>query len=320
MPGSRLVSFGQTSWLVPALAGLLLTGLFSPAISDSDFWWHLKTGQYIQDHRGLPVPDPFAFTTTGAKPAYAGEEITRHFNLTHEWLAQSLLYGIYRMAGFPGVVLARALLLTAFCGLAALIAYRRSGGLYRSLAAAMATAAAVTPFAVDRPFLVTFVLLAATLAIFEFRRFLWALPVIFLAWANCHGGFFLGLVAAAAYSAEAWLRKEPDRRQVWIWSAAATIISGLNPNGYRIFEILVFYRNSFLTSRLLEWARPPLWPPSLFSVLLVGGAAVLVWARRRVRPVDWILFAAFSGAGLTAYRNVPLIGLWAPIVIVAYLP
>jgi hypothetical protein len=128
------------------------------------------------------------------------------------------------------------------------------------------------------------------------------------------------LVAAAAYSAEAWLRKEPDRRQVWIWSAAATIISGLNPNGYRIFEILVFYRNSFLTSRLLEWARPPLWPPSLFSVLLVGGAAVLVWARRRVRPVDWILFAAFSGAGLTAYRNVPLIGLWAPIVIVAYLP
>ena len=50
---------------------------------------YLKTGQYILTHHRLPVPDPFAYTTAGAAPAYPGEAATRHFNLTHEWLAQA---------------------------------------------------------------------------------------------------------------------------------------------------------------------------------------------------------------------------------------
>jgi len=105
--------------LVMALAAVLLVGWFSPEISDPDFWWHLKTGQYIWERHSLPVPDPFAFTTALAHPAYAGEERTRDFNLTHEWLAQALFYLIYRAAGFGGMVLVRAAMLTAFCALAA---------------------------------------------------------------------------------------------------------------------------------------------------------------------------------------------------------
>ena len=49
----------------------------------------------MQNH-ALPVPDPFAFTTAGAGEAYPGEAITRHFNLTHEWLAQALFYLVWR--------------------------------------------------------------------------------------------------------------------------------------------------------------------------------------------------------------------------------
>ena len=50
------------------LAALCLTGLFSTEISDPDFWWHLKTGEYIVQHGSLPVPDPFSFTTNLGKP------------------------------------------------------------------------------------------------------------------------------------------------------------------------------------------------------------------------------------------------------------
>ena len=45
------------------LTGLFLVGLFSTEIADSDFWWHLKTGQYIVQRHSLPVPDPFSFST-----------------------------------------------------------------------------------------------------------------------------------------------------------------------------------------------------------------------------------------------------------------
>src|ERR1017187_3828647 len=91
--------------LVLALAAVLLVGWFSPEISDSDFWWHLKTGQYIVEKHSLPVPDPFAYTTATSPLAYSGEALPRHFNLTHEWLSQVAFYLAYRIAGFGGVVL-----------------------------------------------------------------------------------------------------------------------------------------------------------------------------------------------------------------------
>ncbi|HEY1183933.1 MAG TPA: hypothetical protein VGE89_07100, partial [Bryobacteraceae bacterium] len=101
--------------LLAVLSAVLCLGLLSPEIRDSDFWWHLRTGQYIVETRSLPVPDPFAYTTAAAPSAYAGEDAVRRFNLTHEWLAQALVYAAYRAAGFPGVVMLRALLLAAFC-------------------------------------------------------------------------------------------------------------------------------------------------------------------------------------------------------------
>ena len=311
--------------LLLALSAVLLAGWFSPEISDTDFWWHLKTGQYIWEKHSLPVPDPFAYTTAMAGPAYAGEERTRDFNLTHEWLAQALFYLIYRAAGLGGVVLVRAAVLTAFCALAGLLAWRRCGGFYRALAAAFATAGVVSGFAVDRPYLITFLLLASTIAILETRRWLWLLPPLFLIWANCHGGYFLGWIVVAAYSAEAlfpaW-RKEPaaGARRLWIAGAVSILVSGINPNGFRILQILLYYRRSYLTSRLLEWAAPRLWPPDEFAVLLFGAAALLLWARRRVRLVDWLLFSAFAMAGLSAQRNIFLIGFLAPVLIASYFP
>jgi hypothetical protein len=306
--------------LLLALSALLLIGLFSKPVADSDFWWHLKTGQYIWQNRALPVPDPFAFTTRNAGAAYPGEEITRHFNLTHEWLFQVLLYGTYAAAGLPGVVLFRAILLAAFCGLVGLLAWRRSGGWLRAIAAALGTAGVAAAFAQDRPYLITFVLLAAATLILETRRPLWLLPLLFVVWGNCHGGFFLGWIVVGAYAVEALYRRDPHRKRVLLFGALAVLASGFNPNGFRIFQVLLYYRRSFLTSTLLEWSRPHLWPPALFEVLLAGAIVALIYARRRSRPVDWLLLAAFAAAGFAAYRNIVLIGFWAPVMIAVYWP
>ena len=94
--------------LLLALCALLLLGLFSREVYDSDFWWHLRTGQYIVGKRALPFPDPFAWTTARAPDAYPGEALTRRFNLTHEWLAQVVFYAVWRTGGIPAIVAARA--------------------------------------------------------------------------------------------------------------------------------------------------------------------------------------------------------------------
>ncbi len=296
-----------------ALAALCLLGLFSTEIADTDFWWHLKTGQYVVERRALPAPDPFSYTSELGPPAYPGEERVRYFNLTHEWLAQALWYLVYLAGGFPAVVLFKAVLLTGFCGLAGLLAARRSGEFWWGMAAAGAAASLAVLFRSDRPALVTFLLVAVFIWILERGRPLWALPVLSVVWANSHGGFFLGGVIVGAYAVAS--------RRHWPLAALTVAASGLNPSHFRIVEVLLAYRKSYLTDTLIEWTRPPLWgPPYMFPVLLYASAAALLLAWRRVRLSDWLLFAVFSAASLAAFRNVMLTALLAPVLIATYLP
>jgi hypothetical protein len=310
--------------LIPAATAavaILLLGLFSGEIFDPDFWWHLKTGQYIVQHHRLPVPDPFSYTTAGAAPGYPGEEQTRQFNLTHEWLAQVALYGAYALGGFPGVVFLRALLLTAACLMAGAIAARRTNSVWWGLAAALAAGSVGAVFATDRPTLVSFLFTMIFIAVMEWRRRLWILPALAVIWANCHGGFFLGWIVCAAYCADALVRRAPDVRRLLIVSGVTFLASGINPNGFAIIPTILRYRQSAMTAVNLEWMPPKLWAdPYGFHILLYASLPILVIGFRRVRTSDWILMAFFTYAALTAFRNEIYIGLFAPIVIASYFP
>jgi len=307
----------QPLWLRRAavvLTAICLLGLFSTEIADTDFWWHLKTGEYIIQRHSLPFPDPFAYTTSLNTPALPGENQVRHFNLTHEWLSQAILYLVYFIGGFPAIVLVRAALLAGLCGLAGFLTARLSKSFWAGIAAAFATAPIAIEFTADRPSLVTFLFVAAFVTLLELRRALWVLPALALVWSNCHGGFFLGWLVLLAYA----IGKD---RRLWLVTACSIAVSGLNPNGFGVLSTLFQYRHSEMTANLVEWHPPYLWgPPYAFDILLYAAALVLVLSWRKVRLAHWVLFAAFAGASLTAFRNIPLIGFLAPVLIGAYFP
>jgi hypothetical protein len=310
-------SLARLPWVAPAvifLAAVSLLSLFAGEISDTDFWWHLKTGQYIAETHALPATDPFAYTTPAAA-AYPGEQRVRRFNLTHEWLSQLAMYAVYALSGFPGIVLVRAILLIAICGLAGFLAARLSASLPAGILAACAAASVMVGFTADRPGVVTFLGVAVFVTLLELRRGWWALPPLMLVWANCHGGFFLGWVALLAYSVTT------RERRLWLATACAILVSGVNPNGFGVIETLLDYRRSPMTRDLIEWHRPSLWgAPYGFDILLYLAALALALGRKRVQPAQWILFAAFATASLMAFRNAPLIGFLAPVLIAAYFP
>ena len=89
------------SWplLVAALALLaILLGAPSDAVlRDPDTYWHLAAGRWILEHGSVPLSDPFSHTLPGA-PWVA-----------HEWLSEIILAGIFRLAGWSGLVVATAL-------------------------------------------------------------------------------------------------------------------------------------------------------------------------------------------------------------------
>jgi hypothetical protein len=296
---------------------------FSTEVADSDTWLHLETGKYVVEHQRIPNPDPFSFTTYLGR-ALPGEETVRAFNLTHSWLGQTIIYLAYAAGGFGGMVLLRACLMTAFCALAGLWVWRRSQNFYRALAAAFVTGFIASYFSSDRPYQITYVLIALTILILEYRRWMW-LPPLFLFWANCHGGFFMGFVVLGTYCAESlWqrLRGKPEagERRLWLVTAVCVPAAFLNPNGFLTLYILLAYNQSSLTSTIYEWQKPPLWPPSFLSLLLFAAVAVLVWQRRRTRLVDWLLLVLFGAAYLSAVRNSNLLGLVGPATIAMYLP
>src|SRR5689334_18612042 len=160
-------------WLQPlllALAAILLFSIFSGEIRDTDIWLHLKTGQHTWQTRALTVPDPFSYTSGITAARYRGEESSRYFNLTHEWLSQVLMYLLYALGGFPPLVATRAALLLGFCAIAGWIAFRRSGDFYLGVAGALAAGGVAYHFQQSRPFLITFICLALTMAILESGR------------------------------------------------------------------------------------------------------------------------------------------------------
>lgn len=310
-------------WALAALTALLLLGLFSTEVADTDFWWHLKTGELVLETGQLPAPDPFAYTTDLGEESYPGEEKVRYFNLTHEWLSQAFWRLLYGAGGFPLLVLWKALLLTTACGLAGYLAWRSTRHVSVGCLAALAGSPVLWMFASDRPALLTFALVPIFVTILELwrdggsNRRLWALPPLAVIWANSHGGFFMGWVVLGCYAVEA-LGSE-RRKPLWIAAAVSVAVSGLNPSGFGIVGILAGYRQSFLTQTLIEWSRPPLWgPPYVFQILLYATAAVLLLRLRKLRIAHGLLFVAFGAASLLAFRNLPLIAFTAPWLLAVY--
>ncbi len=173
---------------------LLAVALFTMAVRetlDPDMWWHLRTGEAILQG-GIPRQDIFSFT------------VPDNAWTTHEWLSQVFMWGVYRLGGFPGLIL-------TFAGLTAvsyLLVYRAAAGrpyLAGFVVLLAATAAAiiwgVRPQIFNSLFIALFIYLIERWRAGELRqRALWWLPLLTLLWANFHSGYLLGVVYLVVYT------------------------------------------------------------------------------------------------------------------------
>src|ERR1043166_3720182 len=157
-------------------------------LSDGDFWWHLKTGEYIINTHSIPKTDIFSFTNYG-KPWVA-----------HEWLSEVIFYVIFSKLGFNALIVIFAILTS----LAFWFAFKRAdshpviGGF-----ATLLGVWTVLPTIGVRPRVFTLLLASVFLIVLEtyVRRekgpHIWWLVPVMAIWVNLHGGFLIGLVLIA---------------------------------------------------------------------------------------------------------------------------
>ena len=107
-----MTSLLQTRRVFVAILALGLFAMAARGITDPDVWWHLRTGQLILQNHSLFHTDPYSFTRFG-QPW-----------INHEWLSEILLFGLYRVAGFGGLIVAFAVVIAATF----LMVFARSAG------------------------------------------------------------------------------------------------------------------------------------------------------------------------------------------------
>lgn len=216
-------------------------------VNDPDVWWHLRTGQWIFEHRAVPVTDPFS-------QVGAGREW-----VAYSWLFEVLLFWLYSKFGLTGIVgltagLTLAIGAALFAHLRPLVANDKRAIGFTGLGLLL-----LAPLCNPRAWLFTilfFILEYAWLAharrTGKSRR-LWVLPVLFALWANLHlqfiyGLFLLGFATVEPllerwwrrdFSRAAWLELwQPQRWLLFALCAAATLATPYHVKVYgAILEI-----------------------------------------------------------------------------------
>lgn len=168
-------------------------------IKDPDFFWHLRTGQWIWEHCALPTADPFSLSTSGfADPR-------QYFILTSYWLAQLFYALVYSFSGWSGFFIVRAVIFGLMVRV--LLARRHEWPLGYSVLSAALMVQLFAWFPVERPQFLSFLAFAAVVVLLdrltEAREKLplqvvWGLFVLMLIWGNVHGGVLLGQILCGA--------------------------------------------------------------------------------------------------------------------------
>jgi tetratricopeptide (TPR) repeat protein len=227
---------------VPALPLRLLDGLVVVAflglafllgafpLNDTDFWWHLRTGDLIRRTGEVPRVDPYLF---GGAPNKAWIDL--------HWGFEVLVSLGYRAGGVVLLNLAKCAITTLAVFLL-LSAKRREWPAWAMVLGWLPALLVLGGRMYVRPETLTLLYLAGFLAIlFRWKRMRWlalGLPVIQVLWVNTQGLFVLGPVVLAMALIDAAI--EPgafakERRPWWRVALAATGLTGLacvvNPYG-----------------------------------------------------------------------------------------
>ncbi len=313
------------------MVAILFILLFTMAVrvpTDTDTWWHIRSGEYIVDHQMIPKTDPFSFTRYG------------HAWIDHSWGSQLVMVGFYKVfggSGQPGdtgnIGLALYMAGLATAGMA-FVYLMCEGNVYVRAFVVVLGAAAAAVFWSPRPQMFSFMLGALVLYLLHLYKRkqidrLWLIPVIMVIWANLHGGFAIGFIFLFGTLAGEVLgnlfNRDDDRVVRWPRLKRIALVTGvsipaiaLNPYGVQMLSYP--FRTvgiGVLQDFIQEWASPDFHEPQAwpFAILLLGVLAAAGLSSRRIDWTDLVLVCGTGLMGLTAGRNIAVFAIAATPVL-----
>ncbi|MBC7822183.1 MAG: hypothetical protein IAG10_35310 [Planctomycetaceae bacterium] len=307
-----------TTGLVLGL-GLLFVVLNIRPLWHTDLWGHLSYGRWIAAAKAVPAAEPLMPLAKGVP------------FIDTAWLSQVIGFTAIDRLGVTSLTFLYAASITAMAGL---LLWR---GYHRSQSAGIALAgvglwlwACWQHLSIMRPQLagmLCFTLLLTLVTSRHRRTWHWlAVPVLFVAWANLHGSFIVGLLLLAGLAAgraidlavrcgefRAIRRDSHVRRYVMLLELAAAAVL-LNPYGLRLYAEILSVASNPNVAELVEW--------SPLQLRMVQGQATAVitlllivlyrMSPRRVTSAEVLLLFGFGAAALWTSR---MLVWWVPLAV-----
>lgn len=238
-----------------------------------DVWWHLAAGKWIWQHKQIPFKDIFSYTQYGR----TWTDFT--------WGFQALVYPIYKVGGFTGIIFFKATILAlAFYFLYKTLKLVGGNDLLICLLLFFVLFVSYPRFMV-RPHIFSFLFVSLFLYLLTLylrslnTKYLLMLFFIYPFWVNLHGSFILGIFLVGAYlSGELFLRykeqiksaiKAPSVKALFLLFCGLVFASLFNPYGIKLFKFVILsHIGSGLeaTRHIAEWKRLPLREIFMFSL------------------------------------------------------
>ena len=298
--------YSQTRAIFVAIVALGLLVLAARPAVDPDLWWHLRTGQLTLQNHAIFRIDPYSFTR--AESPW----------INHEWLSDILMFGLYRLSGFGGLIVVFALLITG----AFLLVFRRcQGGPYFAGILTIWAAVASRPAWGVRPQLLSLFFASLLLVLHESRvrhpRILWWAVLLILLWVNLHAGYALGIALLILFlmgealdalaGSASWADVKPRIRTMALVIAASLAVVPLNPYGTKMYSYPISTLHSVsMQSKIAEWFSPNFHDPQYLPLVLLMLAilAALALSSKPARPGELLLLLAANFAALLSVRHV----------------
>lgn len=241
--------------------------------ADPDLWGHLLFGRDIVQTGHLPSADTFSFTSDKAW-------------INHEWLAEVFMYLAYSRAGSFGLIaLKTAVVLTAVGAVLVIFKAAAIESSLHDLLIFLVVAGMFSRTHVLRPQVFSVALFAILLMVqIRADRGSWkslvAVPLMFAAWVNLHGGWIVGAAAFALWTILNLFSEHQRRHRTWILgiaiaSALATLI---NPYGWRLWMFLgetVRFERVEISDWQPLWKLPALAIAPWIAAAVVAGLAIV---------------------------------------------
>lgn len=325
--------------LVIALLVIACAGPFALNVIDPDLWGHVRYAEEWIAEGELPRTATHTFTAEG------------HPWINHENLAELLMARGFRTLGVQGMLAAKVLLGMSLLMLMSLAARRQGVRPIAGWACFLLVAHSLQAFFPMRPQLLSFLWCGVLLLSLDRAfagwgnrrsdfgntrrrlndrpainwRWLYPLPVLFVIWANSHGGFIAGFAILTAFligrSAEIVYHQRGEGVRVAGGLLVVLIACGLatllNPYGVGLHAWLL---GSLGEARpeITEWGRPlpgnPVFLP--FALLVTAAVVALLATDRRRDPVKIVILALVGWQAASHLRHVAffaiLCGFWLP--------